>query len=287
MTTAPFRVLEVSGDASEKVEAMGTKEKFWFHDPDLGPLLFKFSRTETGEHWAEKLAAEIADCAGIPHARYELARCAGRPGVVSVPFLDARDRREFLIHGNEILSARDGSYPTGSDAPKFGVSRHTVDAVFSAIGGETIALPREWQPLDGVSTASEVFVGYLLLDALVGNTDRHHENWGYVECANDSGLRARHLAPTYDHASSLGRELSDDERVRRLATKDRGYSVEAYATRSRARSALYQRPEDIEPLTMLGAFVAAGQRYRDAARAWIGSPRAKRRNSSASSRTLA
>jgi hypothetical protein len=24
-----------------------------------------------------------------------------------------------------------------------------------------------------------IFVGYLLFDALIGNTDRHHDNWGH------------------------------------------------------------------------------------------------------------
>jgi hypothetical protein len=70
------------------------------------------------------------------------------------------------------------------------------------------------------------FVGYLMLDALVGNTDRHHENWGILQTItlNDDrekrhlGLSIRMgLAPTFDHASSLGRELLDEARQRLLS----------------------------------------------------------------------
>lgn len=50
---------------------------------------------------------------------------------------------------------------------------------------------------------------YLMLDALIGNTDRHHENWGILRKRTESGWQGM-LAPTFDHASSLGRELVDD-----------------------------------------------------------------------------
>ena len=58
----------------------------------------------------------------------------------------------------------------------------------------------------------DMFVGYLMLDALIGNTDRHHENWGIMTGRG----RPQVLAPTYDHASSLGRELSDQKRQARM-----------------------------------------------------------------------
>jgi hypothetical protein len=50
-----------------------------------------------------------------------------------------------------------------------------------------------------------LFPGYLMLDALIGNTDRHHENWGARVLAGlGNGRRMAVLAPTYDHASSEG-----------------------------------------------------------------------------------
>ena len=47
---------------------------------------------------------------------------------------------------------------------------------------------------------------YAILDGLIGNTDRHHENWMFF---HHPERRSYQLAPSYDHGSSLGRELQD------------------------------------------------------------------------------
>jgi serine/threonine protein kinase HipA of HipAB toxin-antitoxin module len=94
-----------------------------------------------------------------------------------------------------------------------------------------------------------VFVGYLLLDALIGNQDRHHENWGLIK-APGAGLS---LSPTFDHASSLGRNELDAERIERLTTKDSGRGVAHYVRR--ARSGLYRTQSSRAPLTTLDAFL--------------------------------
>ncbi len=52
---------------------------------------------------------------------------------------------------------------------------------------------------------------FVLLDALVGNTDRHHDNWMLLYSVDAGNIRMR-AAPSYDHASSLGRELTDERR---------------------------------------------------------------------------
>ncbi len=65
---------------------------------------------------------------------------------------------------------------------------------------------------------------YLVLDALIGNTDRHHENWGFLgqvlvnidevsEAARLVKQGGYDIAPSFDHASSLGRELPDEKRI--------------------------------------------------------------------------
>lgn len=122
----------------------------------------------------------------------------------------------------------------------------------------------------GVNTAEDVFVGYLLLDALIGNTDRHHENWAVIE---SYGIEAEelefylHLAPTYDHASSLGRNELDERREERLRTGDKGNSVEAYA--DRCASALYIDVNDRKPLRTIDAFRHASRLRPEAAEAWL------------------
>ena len=85
------------------MEAMGTKRKFWYRDrssQDGTKWLFKYPRPDTGEHWAEKIAAEIARMLDIPRARVELATCRGQRGSATKSF---RREEEKLIHGNQIL----------------------------------------------------------------------------------------------------------------------------------------------------------------------------------------
>ena len=88
-------------------------------------------------------------------------------------------------------------------------------------------------------------------------------NWGCI-LSEDGELT---LAPTFDHASSLGRNESDVERVIRLDTKDRGRSVEAYVVR--ARSAFYSNPSSNKPLTTLEAFQEAAKIFPEAKQYWL------------------
>ena len=70
------------------------------------------------------------------------------------------------------------------------------------------ALDRTFSTQEGAQKAKLTFASYLLLDAIIGNTDRHHENWGILRKRVGNRWQGM-LAPTFDHASSLGRELVD------------------------------------------------------------------------------
>lgn len=76
-----------------------------------------------------------------------------------------------------------------------------------------------------------------MFDALVGNTDRHAENWGVVIDYTNRYDPTYSLAPAFDHASSLGRNEPNESRRRRLDTKDKRDTVASYC--SRARSAFF------------------------------------------------
>ncbi|MEH1947324.1 MAG: hypothetical protein V7K77_10255 [Nostoc sp.] len=67
-----FPIIDVPLDAPEADEDLGTKVKFWFRHQYLGRCLFKKARPNTGEDWAEKIAAELCELLGLPHANYEL-----------------------------------------------------------------------------------------------------------------------------------------------------------------------------------------------------------------------
>lgn len=60
-------------------------------------------------------------------------------------------------------------------------------------------------------TAFEAFTGYLVLDALVANQDRHEENWAVLRPLPGGGEVT--LAGSYDHGSSLAFNLTDARRI--------------------------------------------------------------------------
>jgi hypothetical protein len=246
-----YPVIDVSSVARDLVETMGTKRKFWFTRTDDTRWLFKYSRPQTGEHWSEKVAAEIGAQLGIPVARVELAMCDGLPGACSQSFLSDESA---LVHGNELLQEVDQTYPV---TQLRGVSKHTVDAVLEQLSNVD-------PPIGSPSTlsAADCFVGYLLLDALIGNGDRHHENWAVIH-----DTASRRLAPSYDHASSLGRELLDEARVIRLGGADRDRTLDRYA--ARATSAFYARPADAKPLSPIDAFRAGARLRSEASAFWL------------------
>ncbi|MEO0377172.1 MAG: HipA-like protein, partial [Cyanobacteria bacterium P01_A01_bin.17] len=111
-----------------------------------------------------------------------------------------------------------------------------------------------------ITSAISVFVGYLLLDAWIGNGDRHHENWGFV-LQLPQGIP--HLAPTYDHASCLGRELQDTKRQSRLQNQ----TVENYAQKS--RSAFYENVTDKRTITTFDTFTKLAKQYPKSAEVWL------------------
>jgi hypothetical protein len=236
-------------------EQLGSKRKFWF-DRDDDAFLFKFAREN--EDWSEKVAEQCAEVLGLPHAQVELAFCEGLRGTVSRSFLEDQDR---LSHGNEVLLQLDPTYP---EAGRFyHVSQHTISAVGDALirlDVKGYAFGNSVLPPD--VTGEDEFVGHLLLDAWIANTDRHHQNWAVILRGQN-----RFLAPTFDHASSLGRSEETANMKERLAGKQRQMTVEKYVVRG--RSALFKTIEDPKPLPLLAAFEAFGARRPEAARFWL------------------
>ena len=250
---SPFPIYKVAYEAEQLQEDMGTKPKFWFRHPDLGKCLFKQARPNTGEDWSEKIAAELALLLGLPHAQQELALWNNRPGTISKIMMP---NDAYLIHGNDILSGIVSNYPRDK---RYNVSEHTLDIVIQAISNPDVQKTLDWDAPDGIDTALDTFIGYLLLDAWIGNGDRHHENWGFIETID----RGTYLSPTYDHASCLGRELLDEKRQERLQSK----TVQAYTDRS--RSAFYAHVFEKKPLTTMAAFQRAANASPKAASVWL------------------
>ena len=225
---------------------MGSKTKVWYRSPEqqANPWLFKWPQPQTGQHWAEKIAAEIAALLAIPHARVELAVLSEQRGSVTESF--ARGGRE-LIHGKQMLAGVVHGY---DPEKKFGQSNHTLANI--------------WRVMDRVFVRPEAarraklrMAEYMVLDAIIGNTDRHHENWGVLRKRPGIRWRGIMVAPSFDHASSLGRELLDTRRER-LLTENR---VGDYA--EKGRGALYWSEDERHGPSPLEFVRRAAHKYPD------------------------
>ncbi|MCY4564641.1 MAG: HipA domain-containing protein [Gammaproteobacteria bacterium] len=212
----PF--LDVEPEWVRQPEEMGSKAKFWYREPEANGSnwLFKHPQRSTGEHWAEKLAEQVAGALGVSYARVELARFRGQQGTATESFTAGGG---ILLHGNQLLDAILDAYDPDK---RFGQSGHTLMRILQTIDAVI-------SPSEDAEHAKRQIADYLVIDALIGNTDRHHENWGLLF---RPGAQVA-VAPSFDHASSLGRELRDERRVRLLKEERIGWYAE------RGRGAVY------------------------------------------------
>jgi len=245
-----FPIISITGNQFADVEQLGSKEKFWFwHEGQK--WLFKEARliqspqcTEcAGEDWAEKVAAEIARLLNIPAATVERAEFEGRRGSASLNFTSPAQQ---LMHGNEVMAG----YLDGYDPEvRYKQTSHTVENIITAI--------RKMFPnANEHHTVLRQLASYMVLDALIGNTDRHHENWGLlwqvrVEIDEVSERARPHkqydVAPSFDHASSLGRELLDAKRTEMLERK----LVEGYVRKGSGGIYLMDGKKGANPLALV------------------------------------
>jgi hypothetical protein len=201
----------------------GGEDPLWIYKPVRARTVVREDqRPWFEEDWAEYVATRVGELLNLPIAGIELAVRHGRRGVISPSFVP--DRALPPTFGNELLFRDDPDYPLDA---KGEVAGYRV--------GRCLELLREHGPPDGAAaafaSASDAFAGYLLLDALVANTDRHHENWSVLQHHGSS-----YLSPCYDLGTCLGFQLTDAQRRERLETKDHNRTVRAWSEAGRSRT---------------------------------------------------
>lgn len=225
-----YKIQEIPYVEQESYEQLGTKEKFWLNNRQS---LFKSGRENTLEDCSEKIAYEIAKLIDLPCAKYEFGKFITpqnqvRFGVVSENFLKHKEN-EALVLGNQILGKIFKDYDQYS---RYKARKYTPALVLLTF--ETLSeLMRDYSFL-------QTFIGYLVFDCLIGNTDRHHENWGIIV---NGGFR---IAPSFDHASGLASKVGEREAQERLQTKDRGRSIEYFC--QKAKSAFWKGGKQLKTI---------------------------------------
>jgi hypothetical protein len=227
----PWPIVDVSAWRIAGEETQGLQPHQWLsHESRKRTWLFKPLRPERnrplGEHVAERLASEFARVMGIPSARVDLA---DRGGVLGCIVEDVRWSKGSLQPGRVLMPEVVADYDP-EDPERRG---HNVMNIRLAL--ERFAAPPGSYTPEGFA-AFDVFTGYLIFDALIANGDRHDRNWAVLlRPPGEPGADA--LCGSFDHASSLGFNLSDEERQRRMTDG----TVATWARRGSARQFEHRR----------------------------------------------
>lgn len=180
-----FQIIDVTDWEEDKTLGKGSKVKnFYVHPKTRRICMLKYPAQGSGDIWSEKLATEIGKILSIKVQDVDLAQYKGVYGSLSYWFLEAG---ESLIEGADLFIDEGFKYDPRS---REGYNFKMIEKVLSNINPSFV----------------NEFLGILVFDCLIGNTDRHSENWGIIIDSNG----AKKLAPAYDNSSSLGRELNSN-----------------------------------------------------------------------------
>lgn len=220
-----------------EVEKKGQDERRWVRDPITDQAwLFKpvviHDGHRQGEDWAEVLASHIGQRLGVPCAEVRLATSRGIEGCVSK---DHKPREGWQIQpGSVLLTDVEPAYQSRVK----GRPGHSLENIQLLLSG--LAAPLGFEPVE--FTAFDVFVGYLVMDAVIANRDRHDDNWSVLRPPDHGPDR---LCGAYDQAGALGFNLTDDYRLQCIQS---GH-VQNWARKGTAHR--FEHPPEEAPPTLI------------------------------------
>jgi hypothetical protein len=185
------------------IEPRGRRPKWWVQAPDGNLWLRKQPpppdpvRPHTArrsEPAIELLALELARRAGLPVATARPATWGTEQGIVSLRFHESEEQHH---PGSELLGlpSESGSSPGARQRRNAGRASATLERVREKL--------LELEEVHGAELIKP-FTRILVLDAWLGNGDRHSGNWALI-----TGPDGARLAPMYDPTACLGVELTD------------------------------------------------------------------------------
>ena len=159
----------------------GTREKRIVIDSRTGEkAYFKYEKYNCSEACSEKMCYEIAKVLDYPCAHIELGLDEnGNIGILNYLFIDKMksEHTDAISYINKNSKERKEFY--------------TIENIKKC--------------LDEISSnLFEVFLRIMVFDALVGETDRHEENWGITKIGNDY-----QISPLYDNGCNLLRDFKN------------------------------------------------------------------------------
>lgn len=235
-----YPVIDISSWKYENMSVSGSKEKRWYRSPNESKLaLFKLpvsltsdnnlNEDYTGEPWSEKISSEIGNQIGFVTHKvdigilqldeesmnyYGLKNSNVKSGdkiigALCWSFLD--EASDSLVEGADMIMDFDDSY--NRESLKGEKEIYNFDLLYRLFQKNNII---------------DFLFQMILFDTLIGNTDRHQDNFGVIR--NEQIGRQR-FAPFYDNSSSLGRELTE-KRIELMLLDSRMFEAYLHGNKS-------------------------------------------------------
>lgn len=179
------------------------------HKVSRQKFIFKSYSHNTREVWAECLASHIGAVLGIKVQQVVIKR-APKSLENSIRNVAPQLDKKWIPIGTLARNI----FPRGQEIVYGAITVETPTKLLPLEIVEQKIREKYYAPDDLLDN----FAQMIIFDAIIGNMDRHHENWGIVETVkykqqllfNKNQIVAeRWFTPLYDHGSSLMFELSD------------------------------------------------------------------------------
>lgn len=216
MSTIEYRIFRLGDDfqyARDRITLTGKRTKVLVDvGGDKAILKYPPFNYNTSEISSEKIAYELAKELGFECARAELAQ--GEDGTMGI--------LNFLFTSPPKVTHTDaGAYLKTVDSSRS--SFYTLSNIKSVLDdlGDNLFCD---------------FVRTMVFDALIGEQDRHEDNWGILSGNGNGVLR---ISPLYDNGCSLVRDFADENKIAEYESGRKNF--EDYINRS--KTLLYKELE--------------------------------------------
>ncbi len=218
---APFRkqqprqIITTYTDVSNWQEAQqyqtgGTREKCWLISPnDNSYYFFKISikkgvKDYPTEFWMEIIASKVGQSLNLNVLDYNIAKRGESIGCISKHMVE--DDKYALTELMYFLMGYEPAYNPEEDKEVY-----SIEFIYETL------------KYFGLEQHMPDFIDVIVFDCIIGNQDRHQENWGFITPVETKAKILSHdntqvkdswkgskIAPIYDSGSSLGREHTEE-----------------------------------------------------------------------------